>query len=212
MNNEHLKQVARDNWYLLVALAAVAVAIVYRAASGGEPAPEADTRAATASASRSANAVAATPEVDIAAQERERERALTMSKIRANEEALAANPAPDVAAAYVNGNGNMYFQRLQDYTAAAGNYERVISDYPDSPAIYQTYVNLAMCYEKLNDVEKRKATLRRMLEAFPEDSQQYAYAHLELYGEMPEVVAPPADSSEVETAAEQQPISVASAR
>lgn len=183
MNNEFVKQVARDNWHFLLAIAAIFGVIAFKLLGGGADPAQAAT-AAKAPIARAERA-ATTPPRDIVAEERDAARAVTLAKIKENEAALASNAEPEKASAYITGIGNMYFQRLQDYAAAASHYERAISDYPDAPAIYQTYVQLALCYERLGDHEKRKSTLRRMMESFPGDSQEYAYAYLELYGEMP---------------------------
>lgn len=198
MNREFLKQVARDNWHLLLVVGAISCIAAYRTIGGpGGLAAHSAMAVPTGRAER-----AAAPAIDIAAEEREAQREETLAKIRENEAALAANTEPEKASAYVNGIGNMYYQRLQDYAKAATYYERVISDYPDAPALYQTFVQLALCYERLNDQDKRKQTLRRMMESFPKDSQEYAYAYLELYNEAPpkEENAPEGIAQETETA------------
>lgn len=185
MSSDILKQTLVKNWYLFIVLVAFLFTAVYQVLAPGEAGgtdgaqmPESE----VARVQRSAPTVAPR---DLVADERTKIREEAMTKIRENEAALAEHPEPERAAALTSGIANMYFQRLQDYTAAASHYERVLSDYPDAPLKYQTFVQLVQCYEHLKDQEKRRDTLRRMMEAFPEDSQQYIYAYSELYGEMP---------------------------
>ncbi|NUM54388.1 MAG: tetratricopeptide repeat protein [Candidatus Hydrogenedentes bacterium] len=185
MNREILESVARNNWHLLLVIAVILGAVGYKLISGDGSATAPVASVVRPAAAQGVRTAAQTPRRDLAAEERAKAREATMALIRENEAALATNPEPDKAAAYVNGIGNMYFQRLQDYPAAASHFERAISDYPDAPTHYHTFIQLAMCYERMGDQEKRKATLRRMMESYPADSQQYAYAYSELYGEMP---------------------------
>lgn len=207
MSSDFVKQTLVKNWYLFIVLIAILFTAVYQVFAPRE-ADGAD--ATQVPGSEMARAQRTAPSVaprDLVADERAKIREEAMAKIRENEAALADHPEPDRAAALTSGIANMYFQRLQDYTAAASHYERVLSEYPEAPLKYQTFVQLVQCYEHLNDQEKRRDTLRRMMEAFPQDSQQYIYAHSELYGEMPATPQPTdaaveAADSTVQTASE----------
>lgn len=192
MSTEFLKTFARKNWPFLAALAALWAVIAFH---GGQSMLSIATEGPGASAVRAPQRRAPAPIADPAALEREAARATILAKVRENEEALKTTTDPVRVAAYLNGIGNMYYQRLQDYEAAAGYFERVVAEHPGCAGIAQTYVQLAMCYERLGQPEKRTATLRRMLEAFPNDSQEYAYAYQELYGHLPDTVAPREESA-----------------
>lgn len=196
MNTDFLKTFARKNWPFLAALAALWAVIGFY---GGQSLLSTATEAPVASAAavRAPQRSAPAPIVDPAALEREAARASILAKVHENEEALKTTTDPVRVAAYMNGIGNMYYQRLQDYEAAAGYFERVIAEHPGCVGIAQTYVQLAMCYERLGQPDKRTATLRRMLEAFPNDSQEYAYAYQELYGYLPATVARQEEPAEV---------------
>ena len=190
MSGEIVKQTLVKNWYLFVVLAAFLLTALYRVSAPGDDSAVNEVSLAGAETARIQRSAPAAAPRDLVTENRAKTREEAMAKIRENEAALAVHPEPEIAAAYVNGIGNMYFQRLQDYSAAATHYERVLSDYPDAPMKYQTFVQLVQCYEKLNDQDKRRDTLRRMMDAYPADSQQYTYAHLELYGEMPAAAIP----------------------
>lgn len=195
MNGEIVKQTLIKNWYLFVVLAVFLFTAFFQLLAPGEDATANEVAVVGAETARIERTAPAAPPRNLVAENRAKTREEAMAKIRENEAALAVRPEPEIAAAYVNGIGNMYFQRLQDYSAAATHYERVLSDYPDAPMKYQTFVQLVQCYEKLNDQDKRKDTLRRMMDAYPADSQQYTYAHLELYGEMPAAAIPSASEN-----------------
>ena len=188
MNNEFVQQVARDNLHFLLAIAAIFGVIAFKLLGGGAD-PALATRPANAPIARRTRRTP--PRTLWRRSAMRRGRPLQNQE---NEAALASNAEPGKASAYINGIGNMYFQRLKDYSAAASQYERVVSDYPDTPAIYQTYVQLVTCYERLGDEEKRKSALRRMMGSFPGDSQEYAFAYFELYCEVPAATERPTEA------------------
>ncbi|MCC6797277.1 MAG: tetratricopeptide repeat protein [Candidatus Hydrogenedentes bacterium] len=204
MSSDFAKQTLVKNWYLFIVLIAFVFAALYQFLA---PREAVETDAAQMPGSEMARVQRTAPTVaprDLVADERAKLREEALTKIRENEAALAEHPEPERAAALAAGIGNMYFQRLQDYSAAASHYERVLSDYPEAPLKYQTFVQLVQCYEHLNDPDKRRDTLRRMMEAFPEDSQQYTYAYLELYGQMPAAPKPTDTAVETAESAEQE--------
>ena len=184
MSGDFLKQTVIKNWYLFVVLIAFLLTAIYQLLVPGKGEAEA-VQARGSDMARVQHTAPTVAPRDLVADERAKTREDAMTKIRENEAELANHPEPERAAALAGGIANMYFQRLQDYSAAASQYERVLSDYPDAPLKYQTFVQLVQCYEHLNNQEKRRDTLRRMMESYPQDSQQYIYAHSELYGEMP---------------------------
>ncbi|MDZ4860879.1 MAG: tetratricopeptide repeat protein [Candidatus Hydrogenedentes bacterium] len=185
MNMEFIARVARANWHILLVTVCILGVAAYQANSAPPKPGILSASVTTAHGNAKAAPIEAAPILDAVTAEKTSRREMAMAAIRENEAALGSSADPLNAAAYMNGIANLYFQRLQDYDSAAGYYERVLSEHPDAPCAYQTYVQLALCYERLNQPEKRTATLRRMLARFPEDSQEYAYAYSELYGALP---------------------------
>lgn len=89
---------------------------------------------------------------------------------------LDENPAPDEAAALLSALGNLYKQKKQDYASAARYYEQVIEKYPDWPGIKGVYHQLMTCYTNLDDQASLRLLYRKMMEVFPEESNEYLFA------------------------------------
>lgn len=75
---------------------------------------------------------------------------------------------------------NLYYSNVQDYEKASTYYEALIQEYPNDVNIKNVYPNLVACYERLDRPELRRTTLRRMMEYFGPDSQEYLFAKQEL--------------------------------
>lgn len=90
--------------------------------------------------------------------------------------ALEGDLAPDQAAARLSALGNLYKQKKQDYATAARYFEELIQDYPEWPGIRGAYHQLMTCYTRLDDQPSLRLLYRKMVEVFPEESNEYQYA------------------------------------
>ncbi len=75
---------------------------------------------------------------------------------------------------------NLYYSSVPDYEKASLYYEALIQEHPNYEGIKNVYPNLVACYERLGKDELRRATLRRMMDHFGPDSQEYLFAKQEL--------------------------------
>lgn len=91
-------------------------------------------------------------------------------------EALETDLEPGEAAARLSALGNLYQMKKGDFKAAAGYYEILIERYPTWEGVLGTYRELVTCYEMLGEQQELRALYRRMLEKFPEDSDEYRAA------------------------------------
>lgn len=76
--------------------------------------------------------------------------------------------------------GNLNLQRPLDSRGAARCYELILVDWPgweSSKAVYPRHV---VCYQQINGQDNLRQPYRRMLKAFPEDSQEHLYAKTQL--------------------------------
>lgn len=89
---------------------------------------------------------------------------------------------PDEAAARLSALGNLYQQKKGDFRTAAGYYEILIARYPEWPGIVGAYRELVNCYEALDEQQELRLLYRKMLEAFPEDSDEHRMAQSALAG------------------------------
>jgi tetratricopeptide (TPR) repeat protein len=170
-----LKNCLRANWHLLLTLAAIAGVMVAYHLRQAEQAPVA--RAASAPAVKAPGGVA-TESGGIPGRLTEREKAETIiARHRADVE---ADPDSADAPAKLNAMGNLYRQKLRDYRNAAQCYELLLHDYPDWEGIRATYIQLASCYEKLEDRTNLRRVYEAMMERFPPDSQEHQYARSQL--------------------------------
>lgn len=91
-------------------------------------------------------------------------------------DALESDLEPDEAAARLSALGNLYQLKKGDFKAAAGYYEILIERYPDWEGVLGVYRELVTCHEMLGDQLELRALYRKMLEKFPEDSDEYRAA------------------------------------
>lgn len=113
---------------------------------------------------------------EVRATESERARAL----IEKHEAALQEHPRSPDAPGLLSAMGNLYRQKLRDYAKAAQCYERLLYDYPTWEGTRRAYIQLVACYEALGNEESLRTTYRRMMEAFPPESQEHLYAKTKL--------------------------------
>ena len=169
MDSDFVKNVARDNWYLVALLVLIAVALAVKFASSKEPEPGAASTAAPAMSAPSAAEARPTPT-------RLTEREQVLATIQEHQDALDTDPEAEDAPARRNAMGNLYLQKFGDYEEAARCFELVLHDYPDWPGIRGVYPKLATCHERMGDSERAREVYREMMDAFPEDSQEHQFA------------------------------------
>lgn len=75
---------------------------------------------------------------------------------------------------------NLYYSKVHDYEKASLYYEALIQEFPDYQGLQTVYPNLAVCYERLGRHDLKRNTYRRMMEYYPDHSQEYAFAKQEL--------------------------------
>lgn len=76
--------------------------------------------------------------------------------------------------------GNLYRQKLGDYENAIHCYERIILDFPESTGRREAFLQLEACYLKQEDRTGLRWVYDKMVEEFPEESQEYKYATQQL--------------------------------
>ncbi|MBL7647535.1 MAG: hypothetical protein JNK74_15220 [Candidatus Hydrogenedentes bacterium] len=169
----------KSNWYLALAVVLVVGAALYYArgaiAPGGtvEPEPEStavDAQAALRDEFERAKAAAGAREAQASPEKS------TDTVIAEHTASLEQNPEPEEAAALLSALGNLYKQKKQDYATAARYYEQVIEQYPDWPGIKGVYHQLMTCYSNLDDQSSLRLLYRKMMEVFPEESNEYLFA------------------------------------
>ena len=113
-----------------------------------------------------------------------RKRLTEKSGIQLHIEALDEDLEPDEYAAHLSALGNLYQQKTQDYVSAARYYELLIENHSDWPGINGAYHQLISCYTILNDYPSLRILYRKMLEVFPEETNEYKYAEAALAGKL----------------------------
>lgn len=96
--------------------------------------------------------------------------------IESYRERIEADPNDEERPALYQAMGNLYRQKLLDYEKAAWSYQQIILEHPDWNGIPRIYVNLATCYEKMDDYENTRRIYMEMMRVLPDDSQEYLYA------------------------------------
>ena len=86
----------------------------------------------------------------------------------------------DEYASRVYALGNLYQQRNLDFATAVGYYELLIDRYPEWPGIRGAYHQLISCYIQTENPTALRLLYRKMLEVFPEDSEEALYAEAAL--------------------------------
>ncbi len=178
MNRRFLFEFLHDNWYLAAAFVVCVVLVVYKAATPNPEQPPAlvATRQAVSN-TRTSSQTENTYENQIKKD--------ALQTINAHRKRLDAQTNPEEAPVLLAAMGNLYRNKLSDYRQAAFCYERIIQDYPESPQCTDAFLGLATCYEQMGEVLKCNETLWKMMKAYPETSQEYAYARAKLEGRTP---------------------------
>lgn len=82
----------------------------------------------------------------------------------------------DEYASRVYALGNLYQQKNLDFATAAGYYELLIDRHPEWPGIRGAYHQLISCYVQTDNQTALRLLYRKMIEVFPEDSEEALYA------------------------------------
>ncbi len=106
------------------------------------------------------------------------------AKVRADIEnyhkKLGVNRSSDETPANLFRLANLYYSNLQDYEKASLYYEDLIQSFPDYEGLTVVYPNLVVCYERLGKLALERSTYKRMLDYYPDDTQEYLYAGVRL--------------------------------
>ena len=170
MSKEELLDGLRKNWYLIAALAVIGVFVVVRLMADSGTAPAVDTAEAPQlpPARESLEALEQATRPD--------EQARARRQIEEYQQTIEAEPEAENTPAYLMAMGNLYRQRLSDLESAATCYERIILEFPDAEEARLAFIQLEACYLTLEDTTGLRWVYTKMLEAFPEDSQEHQYA------------------------------------
>ena len=115
--------------------------------------------------------------------ERKSSRQVVLDAIEEHKEKIASDPEDREVPAYQLAIANLYVTKLGDYEAASIHLEELVEEFPDSNLVSEAYAKLGNCYENLGWSSLAKATYKKMMSHFPEDSQSYAYARAKRYGD-----------------------------
>ncbi len=177
MSRELLIDALRRNWILAILIAACFAIPLLR--MGRSPEQDVEPIAEPAAATDRdpvADSLAAPPLTA------ERSRQEARARIEAHRQAVDRDPESEDAAVHLHAMGNLYRQKLVDYGQAAQCYEELLTYHPDSEYKRATYVQLLTCYDRLGDTSSRDRICRRIMDEFPEDSQEFEFAESVLYG------------------------------
>jgi len=173
-----VKSTLAETWYLVAALCAISLVVIYKLSTGGELEPPPGGRPgggspASAKATQTA-AVAQVQTVRLTEEERARQ------TVAEYQERLADNPKHKDAPALLLAAGNLTMIKLKDFKEAARLYELLIHDYPAWEAIAGVYPQLMTCYEQLSDSDGLRWLYKKMMDEFPPESNEYKYAQAKL--------------------------------
>ncbi|MBX3176921.1 MAG: hypothetical protein KF886_06165 [Candidatus Hydrogenedentes bacterium] len=177
------------NWYIPLLVLGIAVAVIVGrlgsardAAPPGGPGSAPDSQEALRAEFERAKAAESARGGDTDAP---RDTDTVIAEHRA---ALESDAPSEETPARLAALGNLYRQKKQDYATAAGYFEQVIQNHPDWPGVNGVYHQLIACYTQLEDQPRLRLLYRKMLDVFPEDSNEYEFARHAL--ENPEIAEP----------------------
>jgi len=170
--------VIRQNGPLVIAIAVLlaGAAIVY---SRGES--EAVSVEGNLDAVMQQNALRAANGEIKARPQRKTPQELAQEQIAEHEATIEANPDSEDTPAYLMAMGNLYRQKMLDYEKAAECYERILKDYPDWNNVRLIYMQLATCYDRMENKEKARDIYKQMLDVFPEGTNEHDIAHAAVF-------------------------------
>ena len=176
MDGELMTRMLRSNWHLISLLVLILSAGVWMALSPDQP--------------EGVDAMAVDSEVGVALTDpnltvQSRWSTPTKDKkvataIEEYENELKYNRGNEETPANLYRLANLYYSNVRDYDKAILYYEALLQEYPQFEGNKTVYPNLVACYERLGKDELRRTTLRRMMEYFGSDSQEYLFAKQEL--------------------------------
>jgi len=169
----------RQNWALFVAMGALlgGAAFVYMFQGSESPAASAN----VASVSAGQPGVVIVPGTNQPRAVRKTTQELALEQIAEHEAKVEADPDHEDTPAYLMAMGNLYRQKMVDYEKAAECYELLLVDHSDWDGVRVAYMQLATCYERLDQPELAKVVYEKMLKVFPSDSQEHEIAYAAVY-------------------------------
>lgn len=183
MNTEFLKSFVKDSWYLFVVLAvALAAAIYGSVVQGSTPAPPAPDSVSSAdqlppglSREEAMRVLNTRPERPFLTKRERVEKVIGEHLEKVEEE-----PESEDTPAYLNAAGNLAMNKLGEYEQAAEYFETLLRKYPHWEFIRGVYPSLAMCYNRLEDKQHENDVWRRMMNRYPEGTNEYLVAKWKL--------------------------------
>jgi tetratricopeptide (TPR) repeat protein len=185
MSDSTVKGALRQNWYLVVVMGICVVAAAYGfAVSGGEANGE-DVKQPAFGAQAVPMGGSGPDRLEQLNRASGSSRDKVMQTIQSHREKVDAEPEAEDAPALLAAMGNLYRQKLRDYEQAALCYEELLSNHRDWEASRRIYLQLATCYERLENWPSAYRVYTEMAATFPEESQEYEYAQAKLRGRIP---------------------------
>ena len=174
---EKARFLLQDTWYLAVLFVAALVLAAYCFSQESESRARSEPDSAAGPATVAAQARQAERlAVSRPQKKRPTEQEKALGVISRHQQRFDEDPRDPDAPALLQAMGNLYRQKLGDYERAAECYELLLEDYPDWTAVRRVYPQLATCYQRLDNRFEEHKVYRRMLKAFPEESQEFKYA------------------------------------
>jgi TolA-binding protein len=116
-------------------------------------------------------------------QERKSSEEQARDAIARHEEKIAEDPNGKDVPAYMLAIANLYITKLGDNESASSYLEDLIRRSPDSNLVPEAYAKLAKCYDRMGQPGLAQDIYRRMMQTFPEGSQEWEYAQAKLRGD-----------------------------
>ena len=174
MSKNLLIEGVKSNWYLLLLFVGLIAGGVFWAASDSESGGPVAKTASAATLDGDAGAVP-TSRWQGTAKERD-----VASAIEHYEGELRYNRNSSETPANLYRLANLYYSDVRDYEKAALYYEALLQEFPTYPGNTTVYPNLSACYQRLGNPDLERQTYRRMLDFYPADSQERAFARQKL--------------------------------
>ena len=174
---ENMATLLREYWYLIVVVGVCAVVIVVGLMRDDDTgAPQGTPEEQAAAAEQAKKEAVLRQRLETAPSEARKTPAeKAQITIDEHEATLAADPNSEDAPAVLSALGNKYMS-LQQYESAAAQYERIILEFPDWTGTHGIYIQLATCYERLDNQARVQWIYQEMRKVFPEESQEHQFA------------------------------------
>ncbi len=176
MDADMVSRIVRGNWHLISLMVLIAGAGVWMAMS---PDKSGDADAMAIESEVATNLSATEVTVDSRWSQPSKDKQVSQA-IEKYEDELKYNRGNEETPANLYRLANLYYSNVGDYDKAALYYEALLQEYPNYEGNKNVYPNLAACYERTGQSELHRGVLRRMMEFFSPESQEYIFAKQEL--------------------------------